>query len=84
MHSTKVSIERRKESLVIKIKEYLDRVGNVGDPVALEILQESKIVLEAQNQLDKKSHDTTHVVSALNDIKSTLQRIESRKEIPTA
>ena len=75
---------KAKESLVIKIKEYLDRVGNVGDPVALQILQESKIVLEAQNQLDKKSHDTTHVVSALNDIKSTLQRVESRKEISTA
>ena len=63
---------KAKESLVIKIKEYLARVCNVGDPVALQILQESRIVLEAQNHLDKKSHDTTYVVSALNDIKSTL------------
>ena len=35
----------KKESLREKIKEYLDRVGTVGDPVALQLLKKSAELL---------------------------------------
>ena len=67
----------KKESLREKIKEYLDRVGTVGDPVALQLLKSSAELLQAQKQIDDE------VAMAPNihiDTLQSIQQIPTRKE----
>ena len=54
----------------VKIKEYLDRVGTVGDPEALQLLRNSAEILQAQNLVDDKVAETP------NNIGDTLQAIQ--------
>ena len=74
--------ERRK-GLHVKIKEYLDRVGTVGDPEALQLLRNSAEILQAQNLVDDKVAETpNNIGDTLQAIQQSLTRIERNETTP--
>ena len=73
----------KKESLREKIKDYLDRVGTVGDPVALQLLKNSAELLEAQKQIDDEVAKAPNILNdTLQSIQQTLTRIERKDTTP--
>ena len=73
----------RREFLHVKIKEYLDRVGTVGDPEALQLLRNSAEILQAQNLVDDKVAETpNNIGDTLQAIQQSLTRIERNETTP--
>ena len=67
----------------VKIKEYLDRVGTVGDPEALQLLRNSAEILQAQNLVDDKVAETpNNIGDTLQAIQQSLTRIERNETTP--
>ena len=73
----------KKESLREKIKGYLDRVGTVGDPVALQLLKNSAELLQAQKQIDDEVAKAPNILNnTLQSIQQTMTRIEQKDITP--
>ena len=61
----------KKENLREMIKDYLDRVGIVGDPVALQLLKNSAELLQAQKQIDDEVAKTPNILNDTSTIYTT-------------
>ena len=73
----------KKESLREKIKEYLNRVGIVGNPVALQLMENSAELLQAQKQIDDEVVKAPNIlIDTLQSIQQILIRIERKDTTP--
>lgn len=85
-----VYLNRHKETgkaLLQNVIVYLERVGLVGDPEALELLEETVDHLKAQKQIDNKDNGAkapSNLKDTLKNIQQSLARIEHKEIIPSA
>lgn len=67
-----------KEKIIIKIANYLTKVGAIGDPEALALLREAGDALKNTEATKTTTNDSTTVCDAISEIRTSLRLMEEK------